>query len=306
MKHYNLNREGFFVAFVFCSLELMVFCSGSYALDVTLGWDANRDVGIEGYYIYCKQGSGGDPGLPGTYDTVIKVPIDDPFDPNSLDEPDKPVFTVKDLDETKSYHFAVAAYAKEGYSKGSREVFVLGSEAIPVGYQKAYDRGWGITTGDLRGFTVLFSSVEKVLPTLDSSLDIPALSLNGLEPAGPLLSLSVEPSLKPGFAFAVPVALLIPVPDNFDATRLSVGLYETRWTLVWDGEVDSQKGGWDWLAAKPLYRVISPFDPSGPSVVELVVRHFSGVQLAQSPAVGYSGGKGGGGGGCFIFTLIKE
>jgi len=304
VKSKKQGLESFFIVLLLCFMRFALVIPESFAIDVTLTWDPSEDA-MDGYFLCYKEGSSGDPDNLGTYDTIIKVPINDPHDPNSLADPSKPELRIPGLDETKTYYFVVAAYDVEGYGKGSREVFVLGLDGIPAEYKKDYDRGWGISCGDLEGFTILYSSAEKGVPTFGSSQEVPAFSIAGYGPVGPQLYFSVQPSPASGFIFGIPVTLLIPVPDGYDARKLSIGLYESTWALVWDGESYSQKGGWDWLAAPPVHRSTNPFDPLGSSVIELAVRHFSGIQLAQQTGSGAAGREGGGGGGCFISTITE-
>jgi hypothetical protein len=291
--------------FVFLWLfQLTALTLESFAIDVTLKWDPSVD-GVDGYFLCYRQESAGDPGNLGTYETIIKVPINEAHDPSNLADPSRPEFRIEGLDETKTYYFVVAAYDQKGYSTGSREVYVLGLNGIPERYRKDYDRGWGVSNGDLEGFTILYSSVEKGVPTFGPSQDMVVFSIADYKPVGPKLNFSVEPFQAPGFSFCIPVTLLIPVPDGYDGRRLSIGLYESGWTLVWDGESNSQTGGWDWLVTAPVHQVNNPFFPLGPSTIEIVVRHFSEIQLADI-ARGSVASEEGGGGGCFVMAVSNR
>jgi hypothetical protein len=305
MKWKKLH-EGIFILAALWFLQLILPISQSFALNVTLAWDPSEENELNGYFVCYKQGTAGDPGRLGTYDTIIKVPINDPGDPNCLADPSKPKFTISGLDGNLSYYFVVAAYGIQGTSKGSHEVFILGSDGIPTEYNHDYDRAWGISSGDLRGFMFLYSSTETVFPTFGSSQTIPAFSVHGYDSVGPRLNLLVEPPEAEGFTFRVPVTLLIPAPDGYDAEELSIGLFESEWTLVWDGESKTQKAGWDWLATEPLYHLTNPFSLSGPPLIELVVNHFTGIQAAVTSSGSGTTAGGGGGGGCFISALAGK
>jgi hypothetical protein len=277
-----------------------------FARDVTLAWEPTDDPSVDGYLVYYREGDPGEPDELDTYEVITRVPIYDPADPNSLTDPNRPQFNVIGLNETKSYYFVVAAYDAENLriSKGSREIFILGPGGIPTEFGNEYDRCWGVSKGDLEGFAVLYSSVETAVPTFGSPQELPAFGLNGFHTVGLPLNLSVEPHQKQGFVFIVPVTLFIPVPDGYGSENLSVGLYESTWTLAWDGESGSQKGGWDWLDAPPLYRSVHSLDSLSGQVLELKVSHFSGIQLVR-PAVDSGSPRGGeGGGGCFVSTLL--
>jgi hypothetical protein len=276
----------------------------AFARDVTLVWESSEDPSVDGYLVYYKEGGPGEPNNLGSYEVIMRVPIDEPTDPNSLSDPGKPELRVSGLDEIRNYYFVVAAYDEEDLriSKGSREIFILSAAAIPPEFGNSYNRCWGVSYGDLEGFAMLYNSIETITPSFGSSLDIPAFNLKGLHPVGRCLSLLVEPPLKGSFVFSVPVTLLVPVPDSYGPDHWSIGLYESTWTLAWDGESGSQKGGWDWLDAPPLYRSVNPFDSLSRPGLELRVNHFSGIQLAQP--IGATGPGGEGGGGCFVSTLF--
>jgi hypothetical protein len=290
-------------------LALLIFIGAvlpaveSFALDVILAWEPNIESTLAGYFVCYKEGSAGDPDEFGSYDVRIRVPVNDPGDPDSLADPSRPAFEIPGLDESKKYYFTVFAYDEDNLavSKGSQEVFVICGDGIPIAYRKKYDRSWGISSGDLQGFGFLYSSAERVIPTFGSRERIPAFAMMGYTPVGQQFNLLVEPPQSDVFRFAVPVTLILPVPSGYDSGELSIGLYESGWAVAWDGGSKTRRADWDWLAADPVYLSVNPVDPDGPSVVELVVNHLSGVQIVQ-----IKGDSGGGGGGCFISALYGE
>ena len=103
-----------------CVALWMCPLSSSYALDVTLAWDANSESDLAGYVIYYDIDSGdpyyGEGASDG--DSPIDVPLDLDEDP----DPDVVQFTLYDLPEG-TYFFAVTAYNEEGLESGySNEV----------------------------------------------------------------------------------------------------------------------------------------------------------------------------------------
>ena len=112
------------------------FITPTYALDVTLAWDANTELDVAGYKLYYKAESSGPP-YNGTGaaegDSPITLTIDNPGDPYNLDDPDNPEFTLAGLDDGEVYFFAVTAYnADDLQSDYSNEVSTSAEETIPI------------------------------------------------------------------------------------------------------------------------------------------------------------------------------
>ncbi len=54
-------RRGVWRVVVLCAIVLLCITTPGYAMDVTLGWDANTDTELAGYIICYKTGSPGPP-----------------------------------------------------------------------------------------------------------------------------------------------------------------------------------------------------------------------------------------------------
>jgi hypothetical protein len=78
-----------------------------YAADVTLGWDANTEADLAGYYVYYKTGSSGPPhngtgSIEGN--SPIQVPLAD------LNNPENPEYTIHGLSDIETTCFVLTAY----------------------------------------------------------------------------------------------------------------------------------------------------------------------------------------------------
>ena len=103
------------------SLLAFFFITPTYALDVTLAWDANTEPDVAGYKLYYKTGSSGPPyngSAAAEGDSPITLTINSRRASYNLDDPDNPEFTLTGLDDAEVYFFAVTAYDNE---VGSRE-----------------------------------------------------------------------------------------------------------------------------------------------------------------------------------------
>jgi uncharacterized membrane protein YgcG len=84
-------------------LWLALFASPALAADVTLAWDPNSEVDVEGYGVYLSQE---DPGPP--YHLYGYVTL------SELSDPGNPSFTINGLENGARYYFAVTAYDGTG------------------------------------------------------------------------------------------------------------------------------------------------------------------------------------------------
>jgi len=121
------------ICVVTCIAIFVYSLSPSYALDVTLAWDANSETDLAGYKIYYKPGSSGGKDLanyPGKGAVEGNSPIVVPL--SSLANAASPEFTVHGLlDET--YYFVATAYNADGLESGpSNEVYAQGSSTPPT------------------------------------------------------------------------------------------------------------------------------------------------------------------------------
>jgi hypothetical protein len=98
---------------VVCFATLIYFLNPSYALDVTLAWDANSETDLAGYKIYYGTTAGGPYNAAGSSDgaSPILVPL------SSLSNLVTPEFTVHGLPDG-AYYFVATAYNTEGYESG--------------------------------------------------------------------------------------------------------------------------------------------------------------------------------------------
>ena len=275
---------------------LLGFTNSSYTMDVTLGWDS--DPCVASYRIYYKTGSSGG-GVLVNYTSSIDVPV------FSDENPDASVveFTVANLSDSEMYCFVVTSHTGGVESKPSREVSVMGPDAIPSPYDADYNRGWAVTSGDLEGFKVFYHSSDGVTPTLGPSEDIRPIDLPGLVPVGVPLNLQTS-----GVAatFNIPVTVFIPCRLHVNVETLSVGLYEDGrgWILACDSDGNVQQAAAGWLVSEPEYHdVYSGHYPS----IAIQLSHFSGAQAASSVPVGDgSAVAGSGGNGCFVSALTGD
>jgi hypothetical protein len=290
----------FWIFVVACFAILIYHLNPSYAMDATLAWDPGNSTGLAGYLVY--YGTASRAYTPSTNDYATQYSVDGGQSWINVTGP--PPITVgpgvteirfTGLNDTKDYFFALKAFNSAGlYSAYSTEVVVISPNNIAA----PYDRGWGITTGPLAGFTVLYNSDTDpgITPTLGSPGDIPAFDLPGLNAVGTPLNL--QPG---GSVFYTPVTIFFPCPGYGYINDFSIGLFEAgQWTLVWDGQTQQLTGaGGDWIDGLPEY-----LPNTNPPTIKLTVKHFSGVQ-AGAPQGTTSVSSGGGGGGCFIDSLLR-
>ncbi len=104
------------IKIIFTLIFIMAFYGQAGATDYTLTWDANSEPDLAGYRVYYKANSSGQPS--GDYDVKIDVG-------NVTSK------TIKDLDSSVKYFFAVTAYDDSGLeSDFSNEVSSTGTAVI--------------------------------------------------------------------------------------------------------------------------------------------------------------------------------
>jgi hypothetical protein len=289
---------------ILTSIILLLTLEGSsYALDVTIAWDPNKEPDLAGYLVYYDTGPGV-PYSPDIGDYANQYSVDGGKTWNAVTAappitvgPDATEIAFKGLADDKDYYFAVKAFDSDNNKSAySREVSVIS----PTNISAPYNRGWQITSGDLKGFKVFYNNVTDpgVTPTLGSNDDIPPFNVPGLTGLG--IPLNLQPS---GTVFAQPLWIEFPCPGYSDINQFSLGLYDgSKWDLAWDGKAGQlTTTGQAWLEGAPQYNT-----GEYPQTISIIVKHFTGVQAAVpvvTAAAASGGGGGGGGGGCFISTL---
>jgi len=248
----------------------------AYGANVTLAWEPNTKPNLDHYVVYWGTWSGS-------------------YADNSDDIPkDTTSYKITGLATSETNYFAVTAVDDEGNESAiGREVFLLGTHDL----DPQYDKGWGISKGDLEGFKIMFESSDPT-PLLAYSSDIPALNEPGVSGVGQPLNLETYPT---GVTFNTPVKVFIPCPDYANVSGLDIYYYDDvrmYWYLANDakdpGTVQPDAVGW----MVPGSRV--NHNNGNPSSIEIQVYHFSGMQAASSSSS--SSVSRSGGGGCFIAT----
>lgn len=269
---------------------IFIIAVPAYGANVTLGWDANTEPDIDHYVVYWGTS-------PGIYSNN-SGPI--PSDITS--------YKITGLASSKTNYFAVTAVNDEGYESAiGREVFLLGT----LDLDPAYDKGWGISRGDLEGFKIMFESSDP-FPALISSSEIPWLNKSGVKGVGAPLNLETYPL---GVTFNTPVKVFIPCPGYSNVSNLDIYYYDDvkmDWYLANDANNPQtvQPDAEDWMVPGSRVNHNHLNDPlSDTSTIEIQVYHFSGMQAADSSnssstSTGSSGG--GGGGGCFVATISSN
>jgi len=108
-------------------LLILSLASLGYAMDVTLGWDANSETDLAGYKIYYGTTAGGPYNGSGSSEGASPVVIPS----GSLANPASPQFTLHGLADNK-YYFAATAYTTDGLESGySNEVSAQASTTPP-------------------------------------------------------------------------------------------------------------------------------------------------------------------------------
>jgi len=123
----------FWICLLGCVAILTYPLSSSYALDVTLAWDANTEPDLAGYGIYYDTDSG-DPYY-GTGGSDGDSPVDMSLDQDEDPDPNVVQFTLYDLPEG-TYFFAVTAFNTAGIESGySNEVSTASDELTTLARQ---------------------------------------------------------------------------------------------------------------------------------------------------------------------------
>jgi hypothetical protein len=104
----GVGWKGLSGGLILFALLLLFLCGDvrpSYALDVTLQWDANKETNLAGYIVYYKAGHSGDR-IKQNYTNKVELTLaqDENPDPNVVE------FTVKNLIDGENYAFVVTAF----------------------------------------------------------------------------------------------------------------------------------------------------------------------------------------------------
>jgi hypothetical protein len=133
----------FWLSLLACIPILIYSLSPSYALDVTLAWDANSETDLAGYKIYYGTKSGGP--YNGTGSSEGASPVVVPLGSTNLVSPQ---FTVHGL-QNQTYYFVATAYNTEGYESGySNQVSTSTNQTSTPGNQGSTQGNQGNTTSN--------------------------------------------------------------------------------------------------------------------------------------------------------------
>ena len=178
---------------------------------------------------------------------------------------------------------------------------VVGDDPDLQDGQWTYDTGFQLTTGDAAGTKIIFNSSD-IAPEIARVAELPIFYVPNAYAVGGAVN------LQPPTIFSVPVKVIMPVPEESDASRLSIYLYNGKeWVLGCGISGASDIPGW----------MVPDSRTNGDGRVEFKVHHFSGLQTAllDEGTDGTDGTDGGGGGGdgisptdevgsCFMENLI--
>jgi hypothetical protein len=164
------------------------------------------------------------------------------------------------------------------------------------------DSEWGISTGPLKNFNLLFDSSSDI-PTLGPTSGIPGINLPGVASIG--IPLNLQPS---GVYFNPPVKIFIPCPGYADVSNLNVYYYDdvtSEWHLASDADdpyrVQQDAIGWMVTGSRVNH------NNGNPSTIEIQVYHFSGVQAGTTSDGGSTSSSGSdSSGGCFVATVSSN
>ena len=133
-----LSRQSLFSRFIQLILTLLIstmFVQLSHSAEVTLAWDLNDQDSVTGYYLYYGLESGN-----------YSVKIDAGYDSQ---------YTLIDLDDLKSYYFAVTAYNEFDESDFSEELIYASYVC-----EADFDRDGDVDGADLAEFSADFGRTD--------------------------------------------------------------------------------------------------------------------------------------------------
>ena len=155
-----------------------------------------------------------------------------------------------------------------------------------------------VNNAELDGFQIVYDNTEPIIPLVEPLDEIPSLDLPDVTPVDRPVKLG------PPNVFNNPVTLMVPISGEGDVKDMNVFLYDgSEWVYAISSYNTGgviQPGGEDWVVPGSL----TYDDASSPSVLEIQVYHFSGIQaglFSGLPVVILSDIEAGGG--CFIDTI---
>jgi len=112
------------------------------AADVTLAWDSNNEVDLEGYGVYFQKDAPGPP-----YDLFGNITLQE------LADPDNPTFTLTGLEMGSRYYFTLTAYDTAGNESGYADPVCaeIGDQIVPCASADAGSGTGGTTSGGSSG-----------------------------------------------------------------------------------------------------------------------------------------------------------
>jgi chitodextrinase len=263
-----------------CFIAFFLFIVPAFGAALTLEWDASAMPNLDHYVVYWGTSSA-------NYPMSEVVPSD------------TTTYRVTGLAADTRYYFAVTAVdAQNNESLVSREVSWT---KHTIEDEEGRNAEWGITSGTLRNFDVVFDDAADI-PSLGDSGELPEVNLPGVTSVGTPLNLQLS-----GIHFNPPVKLFIPCPGYRDVGSLNVYYYDDvtmEWYLANDADdpdrVQPDAVGW----MVPGSRV--NHNNGDPSTIEIQVYHFSGAQAGSTSVSGSGAVDSTSSGGCFIATVSSQ
>ncbi|MDY6844151.1 MAG: PKD domain-containing protein, partial [Thermodesulfobacteriota bacterium] len=182
IKYLSLLSFKKFLSFFFFFLLFLNFLNYSFALDVTLQWDANTESDLAGYRIYYGTETGPPYNGAGS-------PINVSFGQDENSDPEIVQFTVSGLTDGETYFFAITAYDNENPSLESgysNEVFTgdTDEDGMPDWWEIANNLNPSIDDAsqdlDGDGYTNLEEYLSDTDPNDDTSEPQPPVADAGL------------------------------------------------------------------------------------------------------------------------------
>ena len=173
-------------------VALFLFQSQSYALDVTLQWNANHEPDLAGYKIYYKPDASGGQRLDnytgegaaeGASPVTVLLGQDENPDPNLVE------FTLHNLDDAKTYFMVVSAIDTEGFESdasnevgthysGPGKVLILSASPPPATWTNQYGAAvtWAAPTGlpdgiEIGGYSTIWDRNPGTMPDAEKTDD---------------------------------------------------------------------------------------------------------------------------------------